>query len=264
MLDENINLLFIADIVGQPGCEILIKLLPDIKKQYDVDFVIANGENANNNGKGITLKIANRFFEAGVNIITGGNHTWESRKNEELFEGTRSVLRPANYPAGNIGNGSIVAQTPDGTRIAVLNLQGRTFLYPILCPFRFADELLPTLRQETNIIVIDFHAEATAEKIALGWHLDGKISALIGTHTHVQTADERILPQGTAYITDVGMTGAHDSVIGMKIETAIYRFTHQTPTMFEVASANAKICGALVKVNRETGKASSISRVQFP
>lgn len=262
--DDEITVLFIADIVGQPGCEILLRLLPSLQKQHDVDFTIANGENANNNGKGITLKIARRFFNAGVDLITGGNHTWENRNNGELFKEESRVLRPANYPEGNLGRGYQYATLSDGTRIAVANLQGRTFLYPILCPFRFAETLIAEMRRETPIILIDFHAEATAEKIALGWHLDGKVSAVIGTHTHVQTADERILPGGTAYITDAGMSGAHDSVIGMQIQSAIDRFILQTPTQFQVAKDNLRLSGVIIKINKETGKATSIRRLLVP
>ncbi|MDQ7052118.1 MAG: TIGR00282 family metallophosphoesterase [candidate division KSB1 bacterium] len=259
-----LTVLFVADVVGQPGCEILSRLLPTLKKQYRADFVIANGENANNNGKGITDKIARRFFDLGVDVITGGNHTWENRKINELFKEEPRVLRPANYPDENPGKGVYIARLLDDTRIAVINLQGRTFMYPIRCPFRMADALIKQVKQETHLIIVDFHAEATAEKIALGWYLDGKASAIIGTHTHVQTADERILPKGTAYITDAGMTGAHDSVIGMKIPNALHRFLNQTPSRFDVANENLRFSGVLITIERDTGKAQSIQRISLP
>ena len=261
---DKITILFIADVVGQAGCETLVKHLPELRKSFATDFVIANGENANNNGRGITQKIAKRFFEAGVDVITGGNHTWENRNNPELFEAEDRVIIPANYPDGNIGTGSYVATLKDNaTKIAVLNLQGRTFLYPILCPFRFSDEAIAQLKVQTDIIFVDFHAEATAEKIALGWYLDGKVSAVVGTHTHVQTADERILPNGTAYITDAGMTGAHHSVIGTKIENALHRFIYQTPCKFEISSDDPRLSGVVVEINKTTGKAESIKRIHI-
>ncbi len=259
-----VNILFVADVVGQPGCEILARMLPSLKKQYRADLIIVNGENANNNGKGITQKIARRFFELGVDVITGGNHTWENRNIHELFADEPRILRPANYPEENPGQGVYVARLLDDTRVAVINLQGRTFMYPIRCPFRMADELIREVQAETPLIVVDFHAEATAEKIALGWYLDGKVSAVIGTHTHVQTADERILPKGTAYITDAGMTGPHDSVIGMKIQPALHRFLQQTPARFDVANENLRFCGVLLKLDKSTGKAQSIERILLP
>jgi metallophosphoesterase (TIGR00282 family) len=260
-----ITVLFVADVVGQAGCEILIKKVPELKEDYSVDFIIANGENANNNGKGITLNIAKRFFEAGVDIITGGNHTWENRNHKELFENESRVLRPANYPDGNPGKGySICKAKKNDTKLAVLNLQGRTFLYSIDCPFLCADKIIEQLKEQTNHIIVDFHAEATAEKIALGWYLDGKVSGVIGTHTHVQTADDRILPNGTAYITDVGMTGSHNSVIGTKIEHAIRRFIYQTPSSFAVAIENPRLSGVIVTIDANTGKATSITRLFMP
>jgi metallophosphoesterase (TIGR00282 family) len=262
--EKTITVLFIADVVGQAGCEILAKELSELKKKYLVDLTIANGENANNNGKGITDKIAKRFFDLGVDVITGGNHSWENRNHRELFESEPRVLRPANYPEGNPGNGHYLLALDDQVKIAVLNLQGRTFLYPIQCPFLFADKFVDYVKKHTHIIIVDFHAEATAEKIALGWYLDGKVSGVIGTHTHVQTADDRILPKGTAYITDVGMTGAHDSVIGTKTEHAIRKFIHQTPVKFEIATDNPRLSGVVLKIDSLTGKAKSISRISTP
>ncbi len=261
---SSIRILFIADIVGQPGMDAVKTLLPLIKKSQKIDFTIANGENANA-GKGITEKQARVLFGYGVDLITGGNHTWENWHSKQLFANEERVLRPANYPDENPGKGHYVATLDDGTKLAVLNIQGRTFMYPLLCPFRKADELLPRLKKESNIIIVDFHAEATAEKIALGWYLNGRVSAVIGTHTHVQTADERVLPDGgTAYITDAGMTGAHDSVIGMSIKKALHRFLKQTPAKFEVAEANMRLNGVIIEVDKDSGKALSIQRIAKP
>jgi len=259
-----VTVLFIADVVGQPGVEILSRLLPGLQKKHRFDFIIANGENANNNAKGITENIAQRFFGLGVHVITGGNHSWENRNAAALFKKEARVLRPANYPEDNPGSGFYIDQLLDETKIAVINLQGRTFMYLIRCPFRLADELLAEIRQQTPIIIVDFHAEATAEKMALGWYLDGKVSAVIGTHTHIQTADERILPKGTAYLTDAGMTGAHDSVIGMRIPHALHRFLMQTPNRAEVAAENLRFCGAIVKIDKTTGRALDIQRLSIP
>lgn len=258
---QTVRVLFIADVVGQAGCEILLRKVPKLKAFYKTDVIIANGENANNNGKGITHNIAKRFFECGVDLITGGNHSWENKKVHELFETEPRVLRPANYPEGNPGRGVSFIQLGNDTELAVINLQGRTFLYPIQCPFLVADRILDEVNKRTNLILVDFHAEATAEKIALGWYLDGRVSGVIGTHTHVQTADERILPQGTAYITDVGMTGAHDSVIGTKIDNAIRRFIFQTPLAFQIASENPRLCGVILDINAANGKAEAITRI---
>lgn len=258
------TILFVADIVGQPGIEVVARMLPGLKNKFHPDLVIANGENTNNNGKGITDKIARRLLGMGIDLLTGGNHTWESRNLGELFANENRVLRPANYPEGNAGKGHFIAELLDGTKIAILNLQGRTFLYPILCPFRYADEALQELQKETRIIFVDFHAEATAEKIALGWYLDGRVSAVVGTHTHVQTADERVLPRGTAYITDAGMTGAHDSVIGLDIKVAIARFMTLTPKKPEIANKNLRVAGVVVKIDKMTGKSVDITRFTLP
>lgn len=259
-----VSVLFIADVVGQPGVEILSRLLPGLQKKYRFDFIIANGENANNNAKGITEKIAQRFFALGIHVITGGNHSWEHKNAAELFKSEARVLRPANYPEENPGNEYYIDRLLDETKIAVINLQGRTFMYPIRCPFHLADDLLKEIRKETPIIIVDFHAEATAEKMALGWYLDGKVSAIIGTHTHIQTADERILPKGTAYLTDAGMTGAHDSVIGMRIPLALHRFLMQTPNRAEVAAENLRFCGVILKIDKTTGRGLDIQRLFIP
>jgi len=258
-----INVLFIADIVGKPGLEITTKMLPGLKEKYHIDFCIANGENGCE-GKGLTEKIARQYFGIGIDVITSGNHIWY---NWDIFDSLKTnprILRPLNYPDGNHGHGSTVVEIRDNLKIAVLNLQGRTFMFPIECPFRKGAEEVKRLRRETNMIIVDFHAEATAEKIALGWHLDGKVSAVLGTHTHVPTADERILPNGTAYMTDVGMTGPIDSVIGLKKELAIKRFMHQTPVRYKPAEENLQLCSTVVSIDEETGKATNIQRVIVP
>lgn len=263
MQKNRVRVLFVADVVGKPGYEILSEILPGVIDRHKIDFVIANGENTNN-GKGITEKQAERFIKLGVDVITGGNHTWENWKLKDLFQNYNQVIRPANYPEGNIGTGVAVVEIRDNLKVAVLNLQGRTFMYPIDCPFRAADKLLHDIKKETSIILVDFHAEATAEKLAMAWYLDGRVSALIGTHTHVQTADERILPNGSAYITDAGMTGPHDSVIGMDIGIALHRFIKQTPRKFELATSNSRFNAVLIDIDTQSGKGLSIKRISLP
>jgi metallophosphoesterase (TIGR00282 family) len=257
-----VNILFIGDIIGKPGLQMVETWLPGLIKKHKADFVIANGENAAD-GKGCTVKEGEFLFNLGVHVITGGNHTWDRFQSQDYLKKEPRSLRPLNYPKGTRGNGYFVAETDKG-KIAVINLQGRTFMPMIDCPFRTAEWILAKLKEETNIIFVDFHAEATAEKIALSSYLDGKISALIGTHTHIQTSDERILKEGTAYITDVGMTGPYDSVIGMKVQAALNRFLYQTPQKYETAKDNVHLCGVLVKVDQKTGKALKIERIFFP
>jgi hypothetical protein len=264
MNDQNlVTVLFIADIFGKPGLDLTTNLLPALKERYQPDLVIANGENGAE-GKGLTEKIAQQYFELGIHVVTGGNHIWENAGIYKLWPQEHRVLRPANYPPPNPGRGYIVAETVRGAAVAVINLQGRTFMYPIECPFRTADEILRHISRRTKIIIIDFHAEATAEKMALAWYLDGRVSAVIGTHTHVPTADERILPRGTAYITDAGMTGPFDSVIGMKKDIAIKRFLRQVPFRFEPAEENVRFCGLVIKIDSDSGKAKNIERVFLP
>jgi metallophosphoesterase (TIGR00282 family) len=197
----------------------------------------------------------------GIDVVTGGNHIWDNPGVYKVWQKDYRVLRPANYPPGNAGRGSIIVETKNGDSVAVVNLQGRTYMYPIDCPFRAADEILRHINRKTNLVIIDFHAEATAEKMALAWYLDGRVSAIIGTHTHVPTADERILPGGTAYITDAGMTGPYDSVIGMKKEVAIKRFMRQVPIRFEPAEGDVHLCAVVIKIDKQTAKAQSIERL---
>lgn len=257
-----INLLFIGDIIGKPGLDIAQTWLPGLIQKYKADFVIANGENAAG-GKGCTEKEGKILFDLGIHVITGGNHTWDKHQSQEYLKNEPRSLRPLNYPKGTYGNGFHISKTKKG-KVGVINLQGRSFLPAIDCPFRTADWAVQKISNETKVIFIDFHAEATAEKIALVNYLDGKISALVGTHTHVQTADERILPNGTGYITDVGMTGPYDSVIGMKTQAAINRFLYQTPQKYETAENDVHLCGMFFKIDSETGKTLEIERIIFP
>ena len=257
-----INILFIGDIVGTPGMEMVQTWLPGLKNKYRTDFIIANGENSAD-GKGCTEKEGKELFDLGVDVITGGNHTWDKRQSQEYLKTNSRVLRPLNYPRGTYGNGFVIVDTKKG-KIAVLNLQGRTFMAQIDCPFRGAEWALNKISQETKVVFVDFHAEASAEKQALGFFLDGKVSAIVGTHTHVQTADERILKNGTAYITDSGMTGPYDSIIGMKSDAALNRFLYQTPQKYQTADEERHLSGVFLKVNSTTGKALEIERILIP
>jgi hypothetical protein len=259
---SHINILFIGDIVGKPGMDLVQTWLPGIVQKYKADVIIVNGENASD-GKGCTAKEGKILFDLGVHVVTGGNHTWDKHQSQDYLKIEPRVLRPLNYPKGTYGNGYNIVETKKG-KVAVLNMQGRTFMQSIDCPFRTAEWIVPRLKAETNVIIMDFHAEASAEKIAMAYFLDGKVSAVIGTHTHVQTSDERIFPNGTGYITDVGMTGPYDSVIGMKTTAAINRFVYQTPQKYETAENDVHICGFFLKVDPETGKTVELERILFP
>jgi len=253
------RVLFIADVFGAPG-RAALRALAGLRRQREVDFCIANGENAAG-GFGLTRAIADEMFSLGVNVITGGNHLWDRKEASELVAEEPRVLRPANYPPGVPGIGDGVFACEDGGKVAVLSLMGRVFMKELDCPFRCADEAVERLRQETPVVIVDMHAEATSEKMAMGWYLDGRVSALIGTHTHVQTADERILPKGTGYITDAGMTGPFDSVIGVEKETAINRFLYQIPMRLTPARFDVRINGAIVEVEPRTGVCLQIGRI---
>jgi metallophosphoesterase (TIGR00282 family) len=257
-----LNILFIGDVVGKPGQEIVQTWLPKLIQKYKTDFVIVNGENISD-GKGCTEKEGKALFELGVHVITGGNHTWDKHQAQDYLKKEPRVLRPLNYPRGTYGNGYHVAETEKG-KIAVVNLQGRSFMPMIDCPFHAADWVLQKLNNETSVIIVDLHAEATAEKIAMANYLDGKVSAVIGTHTHVQTSDERIFPKGTAFITDAGMTGPYDSVIGMKVQPALNRFLFQTPQKYETADGDLHICGLFMKIDSDSGSAKEVERIFFP
>lgn len=263
MKNSNLNVLFIADIVGKPGLDITSRLLASLQKKYDVDFCIANGENTTD-GKGITPREFSALCQLGVDVVTSGNHVWDNRLGRKLLDEESRLLRPLNYPPESPGKGSGIFMTNHGVAVGVLNLQGRTFMYPIDCPFRVGKKEVERLRTKTPIIIVDVHAEATAEKQALAWYLDGMVSAVIGTHTHVQTADERILPGGTAFITDVGMTGPMDSVIGLDRTIALKRFIQGIPHRYEIASENLRLNGVLITIDPKSGKAGDIRRISLP
>lgn len=254
-----VRLLFLGDIVGRPGRRILAAYLQGLKEELSPDIVIANGENAAG-GVGLTPEVARELFSM-VDVLTSGNHIWDKKEGVAFLEEEPRVLRPANYPPGTPGHSEYLVCLDDGLKVAVLNLQGRVFMEPIDCPFRVADEAVKRLREMTPIIVVDFHAEATSEKQAMGWYLDGRVSAVIGTHTHVSTADERILPAGTAFITDVGMVGARNSVIGIKKDQALARFLTARPQRFEPSKDGAILSALYVEVESQGGRAVEVRRL---
>ena len=257
-----VKLLFIGDIIGKPGRQAVSRELHRLVDRFMVDLVIANGENAAG-GFGIPEETANDLFKCGIDVLTSGNHIWDKKESVGFVNREERLLRPANYPEGAPGRGSGIFKTAGGASVAVLNLEGRVFMNNLECPFRTADREIARLQTETPIILVDFHAEATSEKTSLGWYLDGRVSALIGTHTHIQTADERILPGGTAYLTDAGMTGSFDSVIGVRKEEAITKFLSQLPTKFEVAKNNLRLNAMVVAVDEASGKAVSVERINI-
>ncbi len=256
------KILFLGDIIGKPGRQAAARSLPRLITRFDVDICVANCENAAA-GFGITPKVLEELKAMEIQVFTSGNHIWNKKEVYPLLKEQETLLRPANYPPGVPGHGSCVVSTASGEKAAFLNLMGRVFMFPIDCPFRCAEEEVERLRKETPVIVVDIHAEATSEKIAMGWCLDGKVSAVLGTHTHVQTADETILPGGTAYITDVGMTGPMDSVIGVKKDIILDKYFHQIPRRFDIAKGPALLCGVLLEIDSSTGKAKKILRLQI-
>lgn len=256
------KILFIGDIVGSPGRKIVHDRLTDILAQRSIDLCIANGENSAS-GFGITPRLAEELFASGVEVITGGNHIWDRKEIFEFFPHEPRLLRPANFPNGSPGKGLFVGRAKNGVGYAVLNLQGRTFMTPIDDPFRIASEQLAQIPSDVKVVLVDMHAEATSEKQAMGWFLDGKVSIVLGTHTHVQTADNHVLPAGTAYITDVGMTGPHDSVIGMDKTGIVQRFLDGMPARFSVAEGDIQMNAVLIDVDESTGRAHSIERLNF-
>ncbi len=249
--------------MGRAGRKVLKENLGPVCHKHDVDFTILNVENAAG-GFGITRKIAEEFLHLQVDVMTSGNHIWDNQEAFAYLDSQPLLLRPANYPPGLPGKGLCLTTSQTGITVAVLNLQGRVFMQPLDCPFRAAEALIDSLKEKTDIIIVDFHAEATSEKMAMGWFLDGKVSAVLGTHTHVPTADTRVLPSGTGYVTDVGMTGAYDSIIGMQVETALPRFLSGiSKSRFEPASGNPRFCSVLVDIDSHTGKCNSIERIDL-
>ena len=261
-MTKPLTIMCVGDLFGEPGRRAAETLLPKLRKQYDVDFAIVNVENAAA-GYGVTPQIARSVLEHGADVMTTGNHVWDRKDIIEYIVKENLLLRPANYPPGTPGTGSIVVKAGP-YRVAVLNLMGRVFLPHLDCPFRKADEEIERLRRETPFIVVDMHCEATSESQAMGWYLDGRVSAVVGTHRHVQTADERLLPKGTAYITDLGLTGPTDSVIGVEPAIALQRFLTQMPNRFEPAKGPAALHGAVIRIDPETGLGLSIERVRVP
>ena len=256
------KILVLGDIFGRPGRRLVRELLPTLVSRHGIDLVVANGENAAG-GIGITCKAADELFGYGIDVLTSGNHIFKHKEIYGYMETGKNLLRPANYPAAVPGSGSVVVRTGDGTRVGIVNLLGRTFMAPVDCPFRVIDEELAMLAKEgARIVVVDIHAEATSEKKALGWHVDGKVGAVLGTHTHVQTADEGILPQGTAYMSDLGMTGPHESVIGMKPEGVMANFITRMPSRFEAAKKGLRLEGVVVEIDPVSGLALKIERIQ--
>jgi metallophosphoesterase (TIGR00282 family) len=260
-MHDRYRFLFLGDIIGRPGRRALKKFLPPLIEKYSPSLIVANGENAAG-GIGITPDICRQLL-AQVDILTSGNHIWDKRDAVEYLDQEPRLLRPANYPSPNPGKGTYVFETKGDYKVAVLNLQGRVFMEPIDCPFRAADRELKWLQDQNAITIVDFHAEATSEKQAMGWYLDGRVSAVIGTHTHVPTADEKILPQGTAFITDVGMVGGYESVIGLKKEQAIERFLTSRPQRFEPGKLGLVFSSVFIEIDTRTREAISIHRKMF-
>ncbi len=256
------RILFIGDIFGRPGREITRRAIPALVSSGDIDFVIANVENSAA-GFGVTGDVADTILTYGVDVMTSGNHIWDKKEILDYIPRQHKLLRPANFPAAVPGRGSYLARTRSGEPIGVLNLMGRVFMTPLDDPFAVSLQEVENLRAKARVVIVDFHAEATSEKLAMGWHLDGRATAVLGTHTHVQTADNRILPKGTAYITDVGMTGPHDSIIGVTVEAALGRFRTSMPAKFEAASGPARLNAVVITADPATGKATSIERLNL-
>ena len=256
------NILMVGDVFGEPGRAALARLLPRLRQEHAIDFCVVNVENAAG-GFGVTPPMARLFLEQGADVMTSGNHIWDKKEIVGYIAKENLLLRPANFPAGTPGAGSITVKCGPH-KIAVLNLMGRVFMLPIDCPFQKADEVVPELRKDTPIVLVDMHCEATSESQAMGWYLDGRVSAVVGTHRHVQTADERVLPGGTAYITDLGMTGPTDGVIGVDRDLILQKFLSQMPVRFEPAKGPAALHGVVIVVDPDTGRASDIRRLRVP
>ena len=256
------RILFIGDIFGKPGRDLIRRGVGPLVEHHGIDLVIANGENAAA-GSGITRELGDQILGWGVDVMTSGNHIWSKREAIDYIGAEPRLLRPANFPAGVPGNGSYLARSADGRTAGVINIMGRVFMQPLDDPFAVVIREIEALQPRAKVIVVDFHAEATSEKAAMGWYLDGKVTAVIGTHTHVQTADERILPKGTAYLTDVGMTGPHDSVIGVDVEAALNRFRSGMPSRFEPAIGNPRLHAVVIDADEKTGRALDIERLSY-
>lgn len=254
------RILMIGDVVASPGRRVLAHWVPRLRTELGLDLVVANVENAAG-GVGITNAVAEEILSSGVDVMTGGNHIWDKSEGISFIEESSAMVRPLNHPPGTPGRGFGIYRVGDHS-VAVINALGRIFMNPIDCPFRAIDDLLGRLDPHVKVILVDFHAEATAEKIAMGWYLDGRVTAVVGTHTHVQTADERVLPQGTAYVTDLGMTGPHDSVIGVRKELAIRRMTTGLPVRFQPAEQDARLNAVFCEIDPDNGRALRIERVQ--
>ena len=256
------RILFIGDIVGRPGRELVRQSLGALVDHHAIDLVIANVENAAA-GFGITREIGDQLLEWGVDVMTSGNHIWDKKEALDYIGTESRLLRPANSPAGAPGNGSYLARAKDGQTVGVINVMGRVFMPLVDDPFAIVLKEVEALKSRARIVFVDFHGEATSEKTAMGWHLDGKVTAVVGTHTHVQTADERILPKGTAYLTDVGMTGPHDSVIGVEIEAALGKFISGLPARFDTATGNPRLNAVMIEADEQTGRATDIERLSY-
>lgn len=257
------KLLFVGDIIGKPGRRALQSQLPRLVDRHKADYVVVNVENAAG-GFGVTPDVLAEIADLPIDCFTTGNHVWDKKEGLDLLERNPRLLRPANYPDGNPGKGLYVGETAAGIRVATINLEGRVFMSNLDCPFRMADRLLAGLPPDVKVVFVDFHAEATSEKQALGFYLDGRVSAVIGTHTHVPTGDERVLPKGTAFLTDVGMSGPYESIIGMRADKVLKRFLLQTHSSFEVAKRDVRLACAVVDIDEETGKARGIERLLVP
>lgn len=255
------NILYIGDIIGKPGRRVLSMYLDELRDEYQLDLVVANGENLAA-GFGVTPALADGLLEGGVDVLTSGNHIWDKREVYDYIEDEPRLLRPGNYPSASPGRGWIVVTASNGEKVGVINIMGNVFMHPNLdCPFAAADTALQTMPKDLKLVLVDFHAEASSEKVAMGWHLDGRVSAVVGSHTHTPSADERLLHNGTAFISDVGMTGCYDSIIGMDIEKSLRRFVEKVPERLEVATGKGTLCGVVVTVDPRSGQAGAIQRV---
>ncbi len=262
-MSGRVRLLFVGDVIGRPGRRVLQRLLPELREERRIDWVVVNVENAAG-GFGVTPDLLREFDALPIDCYTSGNHIWDKKEGLPLLDTEPRLLRPANYPDGNPGRGVYVGRTSSGVKVAVMNLEGQVFMKSVDSPFRVADRLMDELPSDVKVVLVDFHAEATSEKQAMGFHLDGRASAVFGTHTHVPTGDERILPAGTAFITDVGMTGAYEGIIGFKAPKVLKRFELQRNVPFEVAKRDVRLAAAMVDVDADSGRAVALERLLLP